>query len=240
MYQHYMKGLMRNSFKLRMFLVVGLLGMGCTSLLQGQSMIYSNSFNDLGTRFDPGIYEVGDQIIFAGTDRNLTFFDFEYWGINTSSPYFFAGNVQARVRFYLNDGAPFNGYPTPGTMFFDSGWFGGFAPSPRSTIQFTTLDFGTSGLHLPDDEITWSVQFQGMGGTDTVGLDLYSPPTVGQNYDDYWEFDGSSWSLLVNTNGLPMDFGARFYAIPEPSSLVLSLAGGMGILMLVRRLRRAE
>ena len=234
---------MKNSMKLRVFLMVGLLGIGFASSVQA-GWIYSNSVNDLGVRFNPGTLEVGDQIKFApGIERNVTYFDFEYWGLNSASQYLFSGNVQARVRFYLNDGAPFNGYPTPSTILYDSGWFGGFPTTEtlyqgRATLTFSTpADFPSTGLTVPD-EITWSVQFQGMSSTDTVGLDLYSPPTLGQNYPDYWEFSSGSWSLRTNT--VPMDFGARFYAIPEPSSLVLSLAGGMGILMLVRRLRRAE
>jgi len=48
---------------------------------------------------------------------------FEYWGINRTQEEF-EGEVQARVRFYANDGPPFSGYPTPGTVLYDSG------PSP--------------------------------------------------------------------------------------------------------------
>src|SRR5436309_13214284 len=101
--------------------------------------IYDNSVNDPKIRFQPGTLEVGDEILLAGTERYLTRFDFEYWGTNTASPgnLSFAGSVQARVRFYKNDGPLFNGYPTPGTMFYDSGVFGGFGPTPRSTLVFT-------------------------------------------------------------------------------------------------------
>jgi hypothetical protein len=234
---------MKTLLKLQVFMVVSLLGIGFTSSLQA-GYIYSNSINDQVIRFDPGTLEVGDEISFAGTERNLTYFDFEYWGANTLSLSSFAGNVQARVRFYENNGAPFNGYPRPSvTPFFDSGWFGGFGPTDydpfRATIYFTEgTDFPSGGLFIPADHITWSVQFQGLGATDTVGVDLYSPPVIGGNFDDYWENGTGGWRLL--TNSVPMDFGARFYAVPEPSSLVLSLAGGLGILILVRRLRRAE
>jgi len=93
--------------------------------------------------------------------------------------------------------------------------------------------------------MTWSIQFSGMGATDAVGVDIYGPPTVGQAYGDYWQNDGTvlSPSLVLLTNTVPMDFAAQMYAnqnIPEPSVLVLSLAGGLGILTLVRRLRRRE
>src|SRR5574340_1842514 len=90
----------------------------------GATTIFDNSVNDLGTRFNPGTLEVGDEILLASTERYLTNFSFEYWG--TSSGASFAGPVEARVRFYQNDGAPFNGYATPGSLFYDSGWFSGF------------------------------------------------------------------------------------------------------------------
>jgi hypothetical protein len=47
--------------------------------------------------------------------------------------------------------------------------------------------------------------------------------------------------LLTNT--LPVDFAARMEAnaqIPEPSALALLLAGGLGIMTLVRRQRRTS
>lgn len=211
--------------------------------------IYSNSVNDLVTRFDPGAREVGDQIEFGGHDRYLKYFDFEYWGWNTvPGATSFAGAVEARVRFYRNNGASFNGYATPNDPFYDSGWFGGFGLTGpelgfRATIYFTAgSDFDSGGLPIPVDEMTWSVQFRGMGATDTVGVDLYSPPVIGQSYDDYWQNDGTElspdWKLM--TNSLPMDFGTRFYAVPEPSSLSLTLLGGFGILTLLRRMRRAR
>jgi hypothetical protein len=87
--------------------------------------------------------------------------------------------------------------------------------------------------------MTWSVKFTGLGLDDSVGVDIYSPPVVGTDYPDYWQNDGTGWTLL--TNSVPMDFGARFYAestVPEPSTVTLSILGGLGILTLARRLRR--
>jgi hypothetical protein len=198
--------------------------------------IFDNSVNDLSTRFDPGTTQVGDQILLASTERMLTMFSFEYWGVNTANPTAFAGPVEARVRFYDNTGTAFNGYSSPANSFFDSGWFS-VNPTERSTLVFAAgVDFPSTGLFIPVNEMTWSVQFQGMGATDTVGLDIYSPPTVGQDYPDYWENDGG-WMLKTNT--VAVNFAAKMDAIvPEPSSAVLSILGGAALLLAAGRLRR--
>jgi hypothetical protein len=179
--------------------------------LWAASCIYGNSSNDLMIRFNPGTLEVGDEILLAGTERYLTYFDFEFWGTNASHPASFSGPVEARVRFYQNNGAPYNGYASPGTSFYDSGWFSVGSPTARSTLIFTAgSDFPSGGLFIPVDGTTWSVQFQGMAAEDFVGVDLYSPPVIGMSYPDYWENNGG-WRL--QTNVVPMDFGARMYAI---------------------------
>ena len=234
------KLLMRTLLKLNVFLIASVVGMLLAGSLQA-AVIYANSTNDLVTRLNPGTTEVGDQIKLAGTERMLTSFSFEFWGTNTASPTSFAGTIQARVRFYENNGAPFNGYLAPGTNFFDSGWFSVLSPTERSTFIFTAgSDFPSWGLFIPADEMTWSVEFSGMGGTDSVGVDLYSPPTVGQNYDDYWSYSGSSWTLQTNSVAT-MSFGAYMEAVvPEPSTVTLSIMGGLGMLLLTRRLRREK
>jgi hypothetical protein len=232
---------MQSSFRTNVLLISGAILISLALPLRAAT-IFDNSGHDLLTRFNPGTREVGDEILLGGTERYLTQFSFEFWGVNTASPTSFAGAVQARVRFYENNGTPFNGYATPSDgSFFDSGWFPVASPTDRSTFEFTQgLDFPDGGLFIPADEITWSVQFQGMGATDSVGVDVYSPPVVGQDYPDYWENNGG-WTLL--TNGVPMDFAARMEAnatIPEPSVAALSLIGGLGIIGMSCRLRRKE
>ena len=238
---------MKNALRIYVYLTISVLCFGLTSLLaaQASSTIFDNSHNDLQTRFDPGTDQVGDEVILAGTDRYLTSFSFEYWGVSLN-PASFAGNVQARVEFYQNNGTPlFNGYTPPGTSFYDSGWFGGFGPTGgdtnRATINFSVgTDFPLGGLFMPVvSNMTWTVQFRNMGTGDSVGVDIYSPPTVGQDYPDYWQNDGTGWTLM--TNSVPMDFAAVMQAtVPEPSTLALSVCGGLGLLLVARRFRRKE
>jgi hypothetical protein len=208
-----------------------------------QTFIYNNSTNDLSTRFSPGTLEVGDEIILAGTERYLQSFTFEYWGTNTANPAAFAGTIQAQVKIYLNDGAAFNGYLSPGTVLYDSGLFSVPSPTSRSTLTFSAgSDFAPGGLFLGPGpggslltNLTWSIKFSGLGGTDAVGIDLYSPPVVGGNYPDYWENNGG-W--VLQTNSVAVNFAATMTATPEPSVVALGIAGGVAVLAWHRLLRR--
>jgi hypothetical protein len=206
-------------------LLAGLLGVTANA-----ATIYDNTQNDQSIRFFPGSLEVGNQITFAGTERLLTQFSFEYFGLS-STPGVFAGDVQARVRFYLNDGPlrpQFEDYATPYTKFYDSEWFSiapTYSPDPlldgRATLIFTpgSDNIPSEGLLLPDS-MTFTVQFQGFGAGDDAGLDVFSPPVIGTTFTDYWENMGGIWQLKVNTAG-PMNFAAEFQAVPEPATALL-------------------
>lgn len=141
----------------------------------------------------------------------------------------FGGTPEYRVKFYLNDGAPFNGYATPGTTFFDSGWYALPGTTPRSTISFSTGlgDFGGVGLYMPVvSNMTWSVDFRNLGVNDQVGLDIYDPPTIGSSYPDYWEYN-AGWSLKTNAS-VNVNFASVFIAtVPEPTVIGFFTLGGM-------------
>ena len=236
---------MKNALRIHVCLTASLLCFGLSQPLMAAT-IYNNSTNDLAIRFNPGASQVGNEVVLAGTERYLTAFSFEYWGLS-SNPSSFAGTIQARLEFYQNDGAPFNGYATPSTTLYDSGWFSVPNPTPRSTFVFSVAggDFGSGGLFLPVvSNMTWTVQFKGMGAGDSVGLDLYGPPTVGTAFGDYWQNNGGGWLLMTNSLVPPNSaFGADMIAVatvPEPSMLALSVLGGLGLLVAGRRFGRKE
>src|ERR1051326_3728128 len=127
---------MNKLFALKVALFTGLLSLALVPRVYA-TVVFGNTTHDLLVRFEPGTLEVGDEILLGGSERYLTNFSFEFWGTNSADPSntSFAGPVEARVRFYQNNGPSFNGYPSPGTNFYDSGWFS-IPPTPRSTANF--------------------------------------------------------------------------------------------------------
>src|SRR4030095_10627124 len=75
---------------------------------------FDNSQVDLKYRLNPGLAEGGDQIRLERPGF-LTHFAFEFYGTNSLSAdnTQFSGSIEARVRFYLNDGPLFNGVQSP-------------------------------------------------------------------------------------------------------------------------------
>jgi hypothetical protein len=200
-------------------------------------IVYDNSTGDLNVRLNPGLLEIGDEIVLAPGSRIITDFTFQYWGEN-----FVGNNEEARVRFYLNDGPASQAGPLePSTLFYDSDWFA-IAATTRSTLIFT--DFTTGALvplvgSLPNS-LTWTVTFRGVGAGESAGVDLYNPPTVGGNFLEYWENTGpGGWEYRGDSGGTAMNFGARLGVVPEPGIMALGLVGGLTALVLRNRFKRA-
>src|ERR1019366_1410134 len=215
--------LMKKLINVSFLLTIAALWAGSGVPLSAQTVIFNNMTHDLATRFNPGTTEVGNEILLPpspSTPWHLTDFSFEFWGTNTASPgnVSFAGAVTAELRFYVNNGALSSGVPSPGaTPFYDSGPLSlasiGLTPTARRTLVFTAgTDFPSAGLLIPTSDMTWTIQFEGMGSTDSVGVDLYYPATVGQTYGDYWAYNGTSWSLETNSLVPLSSFGASMTA----------------------------
>lgn len=76
------------------------------------NIVYENATGDLNTTYNPGTFEIGDEITLAPGGGALTNFTFQYSALSIG------GNGQAQLRFYENDGPLSTGFSSPGTMFF--------------------------------------------------------------------------------------------------------------------------
>ena len=187
------------------------------------------------------------QQIWLGTlvPEYLTNFSFEYYSPFTT----YTGPVQMDVRLYQNDGAPFNGYATPGTPFYDSGNFTLTDPWSVSGTNTATVVFQLSDLLsgnavnlnpsfvLPTN-FTFTVSVSGLQGGDQVGLPLFGVPSVGTNAGDYWYNVSGNWQLLTNSQ-YNVAFGAQFSGTPTPEPSVVCL-GAMGAVALTIMIRRRQ
>jgi hypothetical protein len=211
-------------------------------------VLYQNTASPNGQVLNLGNNQQVGEEIWLGTwaPQYLTNFSFEYY-----SPYAtYTGTVLMDVRLYENNGAPTNGYNTPGTLFFDSGNFTLQDPWQVTATNSATVVFQLSDLLsgntlnldpsfvLPTN-FTWTVTVSGLQGLDQVALPIFDPPQVGTNAGDYWYDVSGNWELLTNSIG-PIAFGAQFSGrpIPEPSVLCLGAAGAAALMIIARRRQR--
>jgi len=216
---------------------LAVISLGAFATHAASSIVYSNATTYTGTILNPGLNEVGDEIVLGSGPSNPRYaesFRFEYYGNN------FSGNEKFELRFYQNDG-DFLGNNTykPASVFYDSTLLDlptPTDPSGRATLQF---DLTYTAIGLPD-RFTWSIQFSGIDAGETAGVSLYNPATVGFSENDYWFNNAGTWELR-GTN-VPINFGASLTAtsVPEPSAYMLAILGGICGLALINRRRNKK
>ena len=178
-----------------LFVLCGVL-VSYIGVAQSSFVIYDNTVNDMQTTFQIANGEfVGDEIIMDTATRppyNINYFSFTYWGES------FSGNEQMKVLFYKNDGTD----GEPNSVLWDSDFFN----TPEYEKAQVIFDTGLS-VNVDQQSFTWAVTFSGLDTGESAGLWIYSPPTVGNNYTDYWYNDGSGWQLRGGTQAI--DFEAK-------------------------------
>jgi len=212
----------------------------------GDATIYNSFPNYNGNAFSlANGQEIGNEISLNTNIWDLNSFTLQYYSPDLT----LSSSVGVDVRFYLNDGALTNGFASPGTKFFDSGWFynaggGGMPANGYQNVYYTNTDFYggslvnmTVGSHLPTD-FTFTVSFTNLDLSNVVELPLANSPT-GQpatSYGDYWRNDNGQWALV--TNSVPANLTVQFTgSVPEPSIFCLG-AIGSALLLGVQRLRK--
>jgi hypothetical protein len=195
-------------------------------------IVYDNSdpANYLDRFYAPGNnIEFGDQVTLAGTERLVTEFQFEYYWSSLS------GNETAQIFFYANN-AP--GDPAaPLTELFRSGEIAGL-----STDEHGFGKVVVSGMGIPvPDTFTWTVILGGIDGGEQAGLTLYSAPTVGDGFADFWMRTDGTWAThLLEDGAVPAHFGARITAIPEPGTYALMAIAAFAFVGYRRLQRRVD
>ena len=199
-----------------------LLSAGITARAQ---VVYQNTTVDTGYSLGlPNGFEVGNEIQLSGGAADINSFSFEIYSPNTS----FSGSVSMEVYLLQNNGMPFNTYPTPYGVLYDSGSFALSTPYQYmgQDVETLTFDLSASPVHVPGD-CTFAAVVTGLMGADSVSFRLFNPPTVGNAYDDYWaNNNGGGWKVLTTTDANGNNtIGAEFDVVPEPSTISISAVG---------------
>jgi hypothetical protein len=176
------------------------------ALAQPGDIVYESLMNPAGGgiafNFDSAL-EIGQSIALAGTARNVTQIDL-YLGDNTSDAF--------KVRFYNLGQA--NGQPS------DLIWESAEIQYPYTPPYYNqkVISVPVPGVAVPD-ELAWSVV--PVDPTSAGNLLVWTGsllPSIGSHLH-YWErLSNLSWNSNLFSNGA---FGAKLFAVPEPSTFSL-------------------
>ena len=186
--------------------------------------IYDNTggVGAVPTVSNAGVAQIGDGATFAGTERTLTDWSFEYF-VSTGSA------ISGQASLYAVDGSGF-----PGSLLYQSS-VANLSAGADENGYGTFINDGFTPFDLPE-EVIWTVTFTGATESDTYGLLYAGSPELGSSADSFYQFSGGAWQI-VGTD-LEDSFSAQFNAVPEPGTWAL-LAGGLGMLSFWNYRRKA-
>ena len=183
-------------------------------------MIYNSTHTIYEAYYKAGT-EFGDEIDFGAGGRRLGEFAFEAYAEISSAP----SAATAVLKIYANDGADYPGTggtlaasKMPGTLLYTS--------AAITLVEgFRTYRVNDINVDLPA-KVTWTVEFSGVSGTDSstgnrAALILAGGDDVGSSLDDFWQKDGSDWTLYRNSDATQDDdFTAKVIAYDKDSVVV--------------------
>ncbi|MGV3771826.1 MAG: PEP-CTERM sorting domain-containing protein [Verrucomicrobiales bacterium] len=185
------------------------------------AIVYDNTSNLLGSSTDYKNAEVGDQItLAAGPDRVITDFYVDYFlgpaAVGGTTP---NGNETFQLFIRLLDGPG----GVPGTTLYSSG-VQPLTPGYQ-IISAEGLSLDLAATPSVFNTLSFSVDFDGIEGTEQAGLLFYGGPTVGTSSDFFWKREDGGTFGAFNTPDITDNFGARVVAVPEPGTWALILGG---------------
>ena len=190
-----------------------------------------------------GMQQIGNEISIAPNVWTLTNFSIEYYTPDTTLA---LSGVGIDVNFYLNNGTVTNGFHTPGTLIYSSGWYYGLlgGGTGYQVVSYASSDLyggalpghiNLPGSFLMPGDFTFTITFTNLG-LETVYLPL-ATNTPGISFGDYWLNNPPSAWTLFSTNTADANLMVDFAGTPEPSTLGLAAIGG-ALLLGINRLRR--
>lgn len=232
------------SFGRRFTFIAAVLLLGCAATSRAQSVVYDATV--LPANPQTGVISYMQQVTVAGPAGSYTITGMTF-GINWSDASADQGLI---LDFYT--GLDLSGTSTDvlgGATFIDEAGF--LLTSPGATGNFTyTLTFGTPivvpsnifgiDVHLTDDTGTFGT------ATGINGRFTSNTPTVGTAPGFVWNdangdgvYTGSEQTKFSMTNAYVRMSITAVAPVPEPNTLIMTVGGGLGLLVLLMRRRRA-
>ena len=154
--------------------------------------------------------ETGDTFTIDSEHRIINTLQFEYLG--ALNP--FEKNQNGLLRIYANDGED----KTPGTLLFESKSF-----ALQSGYNMVTASDLKIELPMGVNDVTWTVEFFGLGKLGKAALLLNDKPKTGQSANTFWvktgEGDTAKWTIKNAGEGRG-NFAARIAAqLPPPPAI---------------------
>jgi hypothetical protein len=182
-----------------------------------EASVYDNTTYDQGLWYPVADWTpCGDAVSLAGTER-----------------------IAKSITLLLNSSAPVT-VDSSVSLYDDTGSSLGNAFKPGISLNGpTAVTFDLPSVALTDS-LSWIVEFGNRSDANaSLGLALYSPPTVGSSEDWFWQFNGAYYGQYW-FNGLPVaNFGAKLTAeAPEPGTLVVLSTGALAVGLFLRRFRK--
>ena len=163
---------------------------------------------------------MGDQVTLSVSDATISRFDLMLYSTEAAT----AEGVQVAL------------FPIDTTTFEIGAPY--WTSDPRNVEvgadEVTVVTFDVPDVAVPQ-ELVWAAA----GDSDVAGLATMDPPSVGSSASTYyWNKapEPEGWIPLNLGSEMAANFGARIWAVPEPTGLVVLLSGCAGLI--ARRRRR--
>ena len=151
-----------------------------------QTIVYDNTACDAffdGALISQQLFEFGDQITLAGSERSVTAFSVGMAMIDDGN----LSDDTARIRFYVNDGPVIDSQQSPGTILYDSGPIDISAQVGGPPFDLEVFP----NVVVPANTFTWTVEFGGITPVPPPNpqqgfLVICQFPTVGSSGDFHW------------------------------------------------------
>jgi hypothetical protein len=210
---------------LSVLLLVGLIPFSGFAADSTSEIIYDNTSHPLlNTNVSPVVsryadskVELGDQLQLAGTARTITDISIEFYGNFTPT-----GDENGRIRLYNNTATYDLFRKSPTDILYESAFF-------HVNPGFNTYALHNLNVTVPDI-ITLTLDFTGLGTGEDAGFLLYSPPTVGFSYNEFWRRNVTGgWEAFLYSLTDPTfkaNASIRIVAYIAPIDLDIQIAQG--------------